>query len=105
MGHPSLRTAPAIEDLETLVLSAQKGDEAAFSALIERTQDRLFRFLLYLTNHRALAEDLTQDTYLRAFEKLPGLKDPKSFSPWLIRISRNVFLAHVKLHKNSRLHL
>lgn len=106
MGHRSIKS-PALdssEQLESLVVSAQKGDSAAFTSLMEKSQTKLFRLFLYLTNNRQLAEDLTQDTFIRAYEKLKTLREPKNFRSWLHQMGRNVFLAHVRLHKNSKLH-
>jgi RNA polymerase sigma-70 factor (ECF subfamily) len=84
------------------VKRAQAGDEQAFGFLIDQTQDRLFRFFTYLTSSRQLAEDLSQDTYIKALENIKKLKTPELFLSWLFKTGKNLFLDHVRLHKNSR---
>ncbi len=69
-------------DLEKLVLQAQAGDQDAFSSLIEATQNRLFRFCVYLCGDRTLAEDICQETLLRAFSRLSSLTKTQSFLDW-----------------------
>ena len=75
---------------------ARKGDQSAFSFLIRGTQDRLFRFCSYLAGNPALAQDLCQDTYIKALEQLSKLKQPERFVGWLFKTSKNLFLDHIK---------
>lgn len=104
MGRPAITQAPetAAAELEACVRSAQSGDTEAFSQLIDLTQARLLRFFKHLAPSPQLAEDLCQDTYIRAFENLRKLKNPENFMGWLFRTGKNIFLDHVKLHKNSK---
>lgn len=79
------------EDLIVHVLAI--GDMTAFGDLIERHQDRVRRTLLRLTaGDRALADDLSQDTFMRAFGKLSTYRGPGTFGPWLSRIATTLFL-------------
>ena len=72
-----------------LVLAAQTGDRAAFGALVERHGDALFRWLWHLTRRHELAEDLTQETLLRAFTRLSQFEAGTNFRGWLFRIGHN----------------
>ncbi len=72
-----------------LVLAAQAGDQAAFGALVERHGDALFRWLWHLTRRHDLAEDLTQETLLRAFTRLSQFEAGTNFRGWLFRIGHN----------------
>lgn len=79
------------EDLIVHVLAV--GDMQAFGDLVERHQERVRRTLLRLTaGDRTLADDLAQDTFMRAFDKLSTYRGPDSFGPWLSRIATTLFL-------------
>ena len=79
------------EDLIVHVLAI--GDMPAFGTLIERHQERVRRTLLRLTaGDRAQADDLAQDTFMKAFDKLATYRGPGSFGPWLARIATTQFL-------------
>lgn len=79
------------EDLIIHVLAI--GDMQAFGDLVERHQDRVRRTLLRLTaGNRALADDLAQDTFMHAYNKLSTYRGPGSFGPWLSRIATTLFL-------------
>ena len=67
-------------------------DRRAFAHLVEKYQVRLRRFLLHLTGGDSyLADDLAQDTFLRAYERIRSYKGLSSFSTWLFRIACNLF--------------
>ncbi len=74
------------------VRRARAGDRAAFAALVERYWDRIRRWLFALTHHAQVAEDLTQDAFVKAWTGLPALQEDNSFRPWLFRIAKNLAL-------------
>ena len=76
---------------ERLIRAAQKGDRPAFAVLIESYWDRLYRWLYQLTHHRHTAEDLVQETFLKAFAGLHGFRPGTNFAAWLFRIAHNNF--------------
>lgn len=79
------------EDLIVHVLAV--GDMQAYGVLIARYQDRVRRTLLRLTaGDRSQADDLAQDTFLKAFDKLSTYRGPGSLGPWLSRIATTQFL-------------
>jgi RNA polymerase sigma-70 factor (ECF subfamily) len=80
---------PALPGEDRLLRSAQKGDRNAFAALVEHYWDRLFRWLYHLTHDRHAAEDLTQETFLRAFGALNRFQAGTNFGAWLFRIGHN----------------
>jgi RNA polymerase sigma-70 factor (ECF subfamily) len=75
---------------------AQAGDRQAFAALVRCYWGRIHRWLHGLTRSSHLAEDLTQDTFLRAWTSLHTLREGARFRPWLFRIARNRFLDNHK---------
>jgi RNA polymerase sigma-70 factor (ECF subfamily) len=74
----------------TLVLGVRNGDRAAFAELYDR-RARLIRAVCYdVTHDLDAAADLTQEVFLRAFQKLGELRDPQRFAAWLVGIARQV---------------
>lgn len=88
-----------------LVIKAQRGDDSAVSELIEKTQDRLYRFCYYLTQNPILAQDICQDVYVKVLEKIKKIKDPAAFQSWLFRVAKNIYLDHIKSPKNHHLQI
>ncbi len=76
-------------DSECLARAAANGDGAAFSALLERHYDALFRLAFRLTGARAEAEDLTQDICAALPAKLAGFRGDARFTTWLWRVAVN----------------
>ena len=73
----------------SLALAAAKGDRAAFSTLLERQYDRLFRLCFRLTGSQAEAEDLTQDICAALPAKLQHYKGEAAVTTWLYRVAVN----------------
>jgi RNA polymerase sigma-70 factor (ECF subfamily) len=71
------------------VARAQRGDRAAFSELVGRYQDRIYRFLVRLTRSQDDALELTQETFLHAYEALERWRPEARFTTWLFHIARN----------------
>jgi RNA polymerase sigma-70 factor (ECF subfamily) len=71
-------------------------DPGLLDALIEQYQHRLFRFLLYFTRNRALAEDIFQETWLRVLERGSQYDARWKFETWLLTIARNLALDHAR---------
>ena len=72
-----------------LVTAAQAGDPDAVTALVHRYQNRIFNFTLAMTGNAADAEDLAQETFIRAFRGLHRFRGDSSFKNWLYRIAAN----------------
>ena len=70
-----------------LVLRAQSGDRGALDALLASVQEPLYRYVLSLVRERQLAEDVLQETFVRAYRKLGWLREPEMFRPWAYRIA------------------
>ena len=85
-----------------LVRSARRGDLAAFDVLVERYQRRATALAYRLLNHRDEAMEVTQDAFLKAFEKLATLWKADRFGPWLLRIVSNLAL-NFRRSRSSRL--
>jgi RNA polymerase sigma-70 factor (ECF subfamily) len=80
-----------------LVRLAQRGDHDAFGELYDRYADLVFRFIFYRIHDRALAEDFTSDTFLRALRRIGSVNyQGRDIGAWLITIARNIVLDHAK---------
>jgi RNA polymerase sigma factor (sigma-70 family) len=82
-----------------LIARAQKGDPRAFAVLVRRYQDRVFRFILRLIGARDEAMDLTQETFMKTHQALPGWRPEAQFRTWLFRIAHNTALDVLRRRK------
>lgn len=85
-----------------LVLSAQKGDVHAFDTLVVRYHSRIYNLTYNMTSNREDAEDLTQETFLKAFSALPRFKGKSSFYTWVYRIAINKTINYRKKRNRKR---
>jgi len=77
---------------EALAAQASAGDRRAFGDLVRRHQDGVFGFVLRMVGSRDEAMDLTQDSFLKAWQALPGWRPEARFRTWLLQIARNASL-------------
>ena len=75
---------------------AQRGDEQAFSLIVVGYQASVFNYVLRLVGDRGLAEDLTQEVFLRVFQGLPGFSLRSTFKTWLFQVAKNRVLAEFR---------
>ena len=75
---------------------AQRGDERAFSIIVRAYQVPVFNYVLRLTGDRALAEDLTQEIFLRVYQGLPRFSLRSKFTTWLFQVAKNRVLDELR---------
>ena len=75
---------------------AQRGDERAFSIIVRAYQVPVFNYVLRLVGDRALAEDLTQEVFLRVFQGLPRFSLRSKFTTWLFQVTKNRVLDELR---------
>lgn len=81
----------------TLVRAAQQGNGEAFGKLYDQYVDSVFRFIYYRVNDRALAEDFTSETFLRALRRISSINyQGRDIGAWFITIARNIVFDHTK---------
>jgi RNA polymerase sigma-70 factor (ECF subfamily) len=85
-----------------LVARAKAGDTAAFEQLIRQYDRQIFRTALHITQNREDAEDITQDVFFKAFQKLEQFQGNSKFSTWLVRIAVNESLMRLRKRKTSK---
>lgn len=72
-----------------LIAAARSGDLGAFETLVRRYQANVYRFVVNLTSDASVAEDITQETFVRAFRSLRRYRGESRFTTWLFSIARN----------------
>lgn len=77
-----------------LVSRVQAGDMQAFGALVVRYQDRVFNLVSRMCSHRADAEELAQEAFLKALERIDQFRGDSKFYTWLFRIATNLVISH-----------
>jgi RNA polymerase sigma-70 factor (ECF subfamily) len=81
---------PANSQEINLIICAKGGDLGAFESLYEMYKGPIYRTALAITSDRSAAEEILQDTFLRAFKHLDNIREGVSLSPWLYRIAVNL---------------
>lgn len=94
----SNETEKLLDDEQSQIRKARKGDRQAFAALVEHYWDRLYRWLYNLTHNQHSAEDLAQEAFLKALAALESFREGSNFRAWLFRIAYNNF---VNQHRRS----
>ncbi|MBI1176162.1 sigma-70 family RNA polymerase sigma factor [bacterium] len=86
-------------DVVALVLDAQRGDVDAFGELLGQFERRVFHFVLRMLRNAHDAEDVTQDTFVKAWRHLASFRPRHSFSTWLFTIARRTALNHIRARR------
>ncbi len=81
---------PQAEDDRSLITRFQGGDEAAFIQIMRRHRDRIYGYVRNLLRNDTDAEEVTQDTFVRAYRALARFRGDSSLSTWLHRIATNL---------------
>ncbi len=84
-----------------MLVRARQGDLGAFEDLVRMYQADVWRFAYHFTRDRALAEDVTQEAFLRAFRFLGGFRGDSKFTSWLFRIARNCAMDALRARKST----
>ena len=91
------RRALALEQPDLGILrKAQCGDERAFSIIVRAYERPVYNYVLRLVGDRALAEDLTQEVFLRVYQGLPGFSLRSRFTTWMFQVTKNRVLDELR---------
>jgi RNA polymerase sigma-70 factor, ECF subfamily len=80
---------------------AQKGDERAFGIILLSYETPVFNYVLRMVGDRALAEDLTQEIFLRIYQGLPGFSLRCRFTTWLFQVAKNRVLDELRARERK----
>jgi RNA polymerase sigma-70 factor, ECF subfamily len=94
--------ASAVFDESALVERARAGDAAAFSELVEHYDRRVFRMAKQITQNDDDAEDVLQETFLKAYTHLSDFQGNSKFYTWLVRIAVNEALMKLRKRRSDR---
>lgn len=94
-GEMTTRTAMLRSDAE-LVEAVLSGTHERYSELVRRYKSLVTTYCYSRVSQRETAEDLAQETFVRGFQSLSGLKKPSSFSGWLLSIAHNVCIDYLR---------
>jgi RNA polymerase sigma-70 factor (ECF subfamily) len=86
------------KDIAELVKKAQDGDEGSFSKLYDTYFDRIYSFIYFRVHHKEVAEDLTEDVFIKAWTKITSVNSD-SFGGWLYSIAKNKIIDHYRKHR------
>ena len=84
-----------------LLRKAQKGDERAFQTILETYEGPVYNYVLRMVGDRALAEDLTQEIFLRIYQGLAGFSLRCRFTTWLFQVAKNRVLDELRARERK----
>jgi RNA polymerase sigma-70 factor, ECF subfamily len=86
-------------NLDVILTRCRAGDALAWEALVRQFQSRVYGIAYHYVGNAEDARDLAQEIFLRVFENLSACSDARMFLPWIIRISRNACIDHLRKKK------
>jgi len=95
-------TETGVFDESQLVAKAREGDSAAYNQLMTRYSPKIYRLAKHITQHEEDAEDVLQETFLKAFEHLGDFQGQSKFYTWIVRIAVNESLMKLRKRKSDR---
>jgi len=90
VGQSSGRAGTLMNSSEELIARARRGEDEAFRLIFDRYGRPIISFIYDMVGRRDLAEELTQETFVRAYKNLKALRDDTKLSTWLFGIAKNV---------------
>jgi RNA polymerase sigma-70 factor, ECF subfamily len=100
--HPMAVFSQAGTDETTLVAQSREGDTRAFGELVRRYEGKIFRLAQHVTQNREDAEDVLQETFMKAYEHLDQFKGDSKFYTWIVRIAVNQALMKLRRRKTDK---
>jgi RNA polymerase sigma-70 factor (ECF subfamily) len=93
-------------DDKEIIIKVLAGDINLYRHIVEKYKDKIFNYVNYsFAKDGDLAEDITQEAFIRAFDNLNKFDNNRPFSPWIFKIATNIALTHVSKRKNISLDL
>jgi RNA polymerase sigma-70 factor, ECF subfamily len=88
---------------EQLIIEYLEGDEQALGFLVDRYLKDVYRFVYQLTKDGGMAEDVTQESFVKAWKKIRSFRQGSNFKTWLFAIARNTAIDWLRKHKEVQL--
>jgi RNA polymerase sigma-70 factor, ECF subfamily len=102
MATESIPLEIPVDDELELVAKAREGDTASFSILLRRYEGKIFRLAMNITQNREDAEDVLQESFLKAYEHLDQFLGNSKFYTWIVRIAVNQALMKLRKRRSDR---
>src|SRR5277367_109381 len=102
MSATPITPLPAGFDEGSLVAKAKAGDAQAFTDLVNRYQNKIYRLAKHITQNDEDAEDVLQEAFLKAYEHLDGFQGNSKFYTWIVRIAVNESLMKLRKRRGDR---
>ena len=99
--HMAVSSLAGIDE-SALVTQAREGDTTAFGELVRRYEGKIFRLAQHVTQNREDAEDVLQETFMKAYEHLEQFKGDSKFYTWIVRIAVNQALMKLRRRKTDK---
>ena len=95
-----------LDQLEVFIEDAKKGNQVAFTALLDIYWSEVYHFILKRTENETDAEDISIETFAKAFDKLTSYNNDFAFNTWVLTIAKNVHIDLLRKRKlNNTVHL
>lgn len=104
-SQPGVSAGAVMNSAEQLIARARSGDDEAFRLIFERWGRPVISFIYDMVGERGLAEELTQETFVRAYKGLNALRDDARLSTWLFGIAKNVAREHLRTRQRAEKHV
>jgi RNA polymerase sigma-70 factor (ECF subfamily) len=102
LSIPGTASLPVDQDDALLVIACKNGDQDAFSLLVQRYQRRVFNLVFRMLQNYDEASEITQETFLAAWQGLPAFRGEARFTTWLYRIAYNCSLKQLEARKRDQ---
>src|SRR5713226_7990369 len=99
---PNVVSSSTEQDDTLLVAASKQGDHDAFAQLVQRHQRRVFNLVFRMLQQYEEANEITQETFLAAWQGLPSFRGDARFSTWLYRIAYNCCLKQLEQRKRDK---
>ncbi len=86
-------------EITDYIVKAKKGEQVAFKKLLDKYWQEVYGFILKRTENETDAEDITIETFAKAFDKIKSYNPDFQFNTWLIAIAKNVHIDHIRKRK------
>jgi RNA polymerase sigma-70 factor, ECF subfamily len=89
----------SLDKLLSLLRQAKEGHEAALTELYNHFFEKIYRFIFYRVGHKEVAEDLTEEVFIKVFRGIKNLQETQAFEAWLYQIARNQVIDYYRSKK------
>jgi len=97
----AVTSSPGVDE-SILVAQAREGGMQAFTSLVRRYEGKIFRLAMHVTQNREDAEDVLQETFMKAYEHLDQFKGDSKFYTWIVRIAVNQALMKLRRRRTDK---